>query len=123
VIFAERLGETYRIRGLPRPGDPDYACGWASMLSFRQVQGLVAVREGLAVARERRRYTPYFVDVHLVAECDVYGVGDFTMWDLQRWHLVAYNLALGPLTLTLLGREVLDAICTLPGIRPLALAA
>lgn len=117
TITVDRLGETYRIDGLPRFYE------WPLLLNFRAVQGLVAVRDGLTLARERGRYTPYLADVHLVATCDVFGVGDFTMHDLQRWHLVAYNLAEGPLTLTTLGREVVDAILAIPGVRPLAVAA
>lgn len=99
-----------------RPPDQERG-GW--LLSFRDVQALVAVRQGLAHARLKRRYAMWCADEYLEPECDVYGIGAGTLWHLQNEHggaLVQRPEAEGPMALTDLGEQVVDALLALPGL-------
>jgi hypothetical protein len=94
-----------------------------AMLSFREVQALAACRLGLARVKRRGTYSPWLSYERLAPECEVFGVGELTLSSLQAhnppWQrqMVARPEAEGPLPLTPLGDEVLDAILALPGVQ------
>jgi hypothetical protein len=95
--------------------------------TFRDILALLAVREGKAQVRERRRYAYGYADVSLVPGCDFYGIGFGTLLDLQRdgigWTpLVTRPAEPGPLALTPFGVECLAAVLALPGVTALSMA-
>lgn len=95
------------------------------MLTFREVQALIAAREGRVRVVLRRVYAPWFYDEHLEAVCDTYGIGRFTLSTLQRkahsrGPLIESRDEPGQAGLTDLGRMVLDAVLSLDGTRALA---
>lgn len=86
-------------------------------LHHREVQALVATRAGMVRARWRHVRAPYFDDHYIEAECDVYGIGRGTLHDLQRRGYLTKPDDDGPIALTSVGDEVLDAILALDGAR------
>lgn len=99
----------------------------ARSLTFRDVLALVAVREGKAQVRERRRYSCGYVDVDLVPECDFYGVAFGTLMGLQGgWKspaLITKPDEPASLALTEFGAACLAAVLALPGVNAEAVAA
>lgn len=91
------------------------------LLTFRHVEALVATRVGRTRARWHRSYGWFTSSARLEAECDVYGIGWGTLWDLQRDDFTFSPLITqpddeGPIALTSLGEEILGLILAMPGV-------
>lgn len=81
------------------------------LVNFRQVCALSAVDKGMARAVRRRRSWYGMYDEWLEPHTDLFGVGSFTLQDMQRDGLVSYGAEDGePLVLTDKGRAVCAAI-------------
>jgi hypothetical protein len=84
---------------------------WVGLMSFRSICALAAVEAGQARAVRRRRSWYGMYDEWLEPHTDLFGVGSFTLQNLQSDKLVApCDEADAALALTEKGREVLSAI-------------
>lgn len=113
-LHAERTNDANRTFAIRDEGDE-----FVGLLCFREVCALAAVEAGLARAVRRRRSWYGVYDEWLEPQTDLFGIGPFTLQQLQGDKLVtpcAEHDA--PLDLTDKGRDVLDAI-RVAGVSPL----